>query len=143
MSSPASPVASTQFITVTELDFVRLHSLIAALDDVSPAVERLEEALDQADQVPSDTIAGDVITMHTQIRVQDPNGGDVRELTLSYPKDADPAKGCVSVLSPIGASLLGSRAPGTVRWVAPDGAEHVLNVLDIVFQPEANGDYTA
>lgn len=143
MPSLATQVTATQFITVTELDFVRLNSLIASLDDVSPAVERLEEALDQADQVPSNAIAGDVVTMHTQVKVQDPNGGELRTLTLSYPKEADPAKGCVSVLSPIGASLLGSRAPGKVRWVAPDGAEHVLDVLDIVFQPEANGDYTA
>jgi regulator of nucleoside diphosphate kinase len=139
MSPITSHVATTPFITVTELDYVRLHSLIASLDDASPAIERLE----QADQVPSDTIPGDVITMHTQVRVQDLDGGDVRTLTLCYPKEADPSKGNVSVLSPIGASLLGSRAPGRVSWVAPDGAEHALDVVEIVFQPEANGDYTA
>lgn len=143
MSPTTTQVATPTFITVTELDYVRLNSLIASLGDASPAIERLEEALDQADQVPSDTIPGDVITMHTQVRVQDKDGGDVRTLTLCYPKEADPSKGNVSVLSPIGASLLGSRAPGRVSWLAPDGAEHALEVVEIVFQPEAHGDYTA
>lgn len=136
-------LATTQnFITVTELDYVRLHSLIAAAGDSSPAVERLEEALDQADQVPSSDIAADVITMHTRVKVEE-TGGDVHTMTLCYPKEADVAQGMVSVLSPIGASMLGIKVPGEVSWTPPDGAARVLKIVEIEFQPEANGDYTA
>lgn len=130
------------FITVTELDYVRLNSLIAAAGDNSPAVERLEAALDQADQLPSTEISADIITMHTRVKVKEPNG-DVQSMTLCYPKEADVSKGMVSVFSPIGASLLGIKVPGKISWTSPDGAVRSLKIVKIEFQPEANGDYTA
>jgi regulator of nucleoside diphosphate kinase len=61
---------------------------------------------------------------------------------LSYPTDADPARGRVSVLSPVGASLLGSRIGSVVRWRSPNGDESAAEVLALLFQPEQNGDYT-
>ena len=130
------------FITVTELDYVRLSSLIAAAGDNSPAVERLEEALDQADQVPSPEIPANVITMHTRVKVEESNG-DVQSMTLCYPKEADVGQGMVSVLSPIGASLLGIKVPGKISWTSPDGAVRSLKIVEIEHQPEAHGDYTA
>jgi regulator of nucleoside diphosphate kinase len=68
--------------------------------------------------------------------------GAERKLTLCYPQDADPKTGCVSVLSPIGRSVVGQTVGAVVRWECPDGAERAAEVETIVFQPEASGDYT-
>lgn len=134
--------AKTEFITVTELDYVRLSNLIAAAGAPSPAVEKLELALDLADQVPSPDIPADIVTMHSRIKVLE-QGGDARTLTLCYPSEADVGKGMVSVLSPIGASLLGIQVPGEVSWTPPDGTPRALKIVALEFQPEANGDYLA
>ena len=64
------------------------------------------------------------------------------KVTLSYPADADPWQGFVSVLTPLGASLLGLEAGGTARWRTPRGEDRSARVLQLLFQPEAHGDYT-
>ncbi len=133
-----------QYITVNELDYVRLSNLIEQLPrDAAPgsASAILADALDQADQLPPRDIPADIVTMHSQVEVQDEKG-DVRTLTLCYPKDADAAQGMVSVLSPIGASMLGAKVPGEVGWTPPDGARRSLKIVKLVYQPEANGDFT-
>ena len=58
------------------------------------------------------------------------------------PQDAEPHLGFISVLSPVGASLLGLRVGSVARWQAPHGEECAAVVAAILFQPEASGDYT-
>jgi regulator of nucleoside diphosphate kinase len=59
---------------------------------------------------------------------------------LCYPADADASAGFVSVLSPVGWSLLGQRVGATVRWPIPSGGELSAKILGILFQPESSGD---
>ncbi|MDX3906308.1 MAG: nucleoside diphosphate kinase regulator [Pigmentiphaga sp.] len=132
------------YITVSELDYVRLTSLLGQLDrepvpGSAPAV--LAEALDQADQLEPQDMPADIVTMHSRVELEDEAG--TRLITLCYPKEADAAKGMVSVLSPMGAALLGTRVPGTIGWTPPDGEPRRARVIRIDYQPEANGDYTA
>ncbi len=47
----------------------------------------------------------------------------------------------MSVLSPLGLSLLGLRTGSTARWNTPRGPR-TATLLAIAFQPEASGDYT-
>jgi regulator of nucleoside diphosphate kinase len=61
-------------------------------------------------------------------------------VTLCYPQDAEPAAGFISVLSPVGISLLGLRAD-VARWQTPHGEECAAVIECIQFQPEASGDY--
>lgn len=132
--------------TITDLDHVRIHSLLrrqAAAGAASAHADELAEMIDFADQVRPQEIAGDVVTMYSKVRVADPAGGAERSLTLVYPPDADAAQGMISVLSPIGTSLLGLRVGDTARWLGVDGKSGALEVRDIEFQPEASGDYTA
>ena len=132
--------------TITDLDHVRIHSLLrrqAAAGAATTQAEELAELIDFADQVRPQEIAGDVVTMYSKVRVADPAGGPERSLTLVYPPDADAAQGMSSVLSPIGTSLLGLRVGEVARWHGADGKESSVEVRAIEFQPEASGDYTA
>jgi regulator of nucleoside diphosphate kinase len=61
---------------------------------------------------------------------------------VCYPEDARPSDGFVSVLSPAGSSLLGLRVGDLARWRTPTGDEGTAEVVAILFQPEASGDYT-
>ncbi len=118
---------------LTELDFARLSKLRGG---------PLPHELSAAELVPSREIAPDVVTMYSQVEIILTDSGLRQKLTLCYPADAEPALGFVSVLSPIGAALLGLRAGDLACWRLPDGEERLATVAAILFQPEASGDYT-
>ena len=124
---------------MTELDHVRIDRLHArALPTDGP----LHALLDDADVVPPRQVPADVVTMYTQVTVEDPDQGTRRKLAVCYPEDADPAAGFVSVLSPVGTALLGRRRGDLVEWTTPSGATHRLRIVELLFQPEASGDFT-
>lgn len=124
---------------LTELDHARLSTLARQLPHGAPPT--LSDLLDGADLVPSRQVPAQVVTMYSQVRVRQDNGAQ-RSLVVCYPPDADAAAGFVSALSPAGASLLGLRPGDTAQWETPDGSVTRMQVLDILFQPEASGDYT-
>ena len=130
--------------TLTELDHVRLLNLLRrdARGEGSPQQVRvIEDVLDASALVPSREVAPDVVTMYSQVLLQDPQTGQRNTLTLCYPADAEPAVGFVSVLSPVGSALLGLRVGSIARWSTPAGDEKAAEILAILFQPESSGDY--
>jgi regulator of nucleoside diphosphate kinase len=89
-------------------------------------------------------IPADLVTMNSRVRVHDPMWESDETFTLSYPgtpaaDDAD-ASSAVSVLSPIGAAIFGSREGDEVRWIGPRGPRRVT-VSAIEYQPEREGRY--
>ena len=130
--------------TLTELDHVRLLNLVRRdrrSDGSSAPRLAIEHVLDACAIVPSRQAPPDVVTMYSQIVMRDMATGQSSTLTLCYPVDAQPASGFVSVLSPVGASLLGLAAGSVARWSTPAGKERSGEILAILFQPEASGDY--
>jgi regulator of nucleoside diphosphate kinase len=71
-------------------------------------------------------IPADVITMGSQVEFLDDSSDDRRTVTLVYPRDADIAEGRISILTPVGAALIGLRAGQSILW--PDRCLTVLNV---------------
>lgn len=131
--------SSNTFRLLNELDHVRIDRLLARSRNVS---ETLAEVLDDADIVAPAEIPADVVTMYTRITIQEMPDGEPRTMTLCYPPDADAASGFVSVLSPIGTALLGRRVGEETQWTTPTGAVQRLRIVEVLFQPEASGDYT-
>lgn len=128
--------------TLTQLDYVRLTRLVALAQPAHAGAEAMQELLAASDLVASPAVPPTVVTMYSQVLLQDPFGGAPRKLTLCYPDDAEPAAGFISVLSPVGVALLGLRGGETAHWTTPDGQAHAARIEAILFQPEATGDYT-
>jgi regulator of nucleoside diphosphate kinase len=131
--------------TFTELDCVRLRSLIQRCrhDAGAPAqIDAMEVTIDEASVVPSTQVSPDVVTMYSQVEVRDMQTGERSTLTLCYPPDAEPERGFVSALSPVGWGLIGLRVGDVARWSTPAGDEKACEIAAILFQPEASGDYT-
>ena len=122
--------------TLTELDFSRLTKLLG-----SHPQPRLADLLDNADVLRSREIPHDIVTMNSQVELEDLHTRCRQTLTLCYPADAAPGNGLVSVLSPIGSSLLGLKAGTVTRWQLPGGETKEARIAAIRFQPEASGDY--
>lgn len=135
MASLSTTLRSERLLS--ELDHVRLQRLGSATWP-----EALNDLMEAPELVPPREVPPDVVTMYSMVALADLDGGPERRLTLTYPQDAEPARGFVSVLSPVGASLLGLRVGDVARWHTPDGREHAARVVALLFQPEASGDYT-
>jgi regulator of nucleoside diphosphate kinase len=127
---------------LTELDHVRLTTLSGrGVRDRLRKSQSIDAVLDEARVVSSRKVPSDIVTMYSQVLLRFADGVE-RKLTLCYPHDGEPQFGFVSVLSPIGLSLLGQQVGATVRWQSPDGTDRTAEVDAILFQPEASGDYT-
>lgn len=138
-SSSHSTAAPDSARVLTELDHARLTRLLS----LQPAPhEGLQAVLDEGELVDPREVAPDVVTMNSRVCLagegDDPAG---QELTLTYPLQSRPSDAQVSVLSPVGASLLGARVGQTVCWRQPDGASRTARIVALAYQPEAAGDY--
>jgi regulator of nucleoside diphosphate kinase len=60
--------------------------------------------------------------------------------TLVFPEDADIDQNRISVLAPIGTAMLGYSVGDTIEWPVPEGLRRI-QVKEILYQPEAAGDY--
>jgi regulator of nucleoside diphosphate kinase len=123
--------------TLTDLDFARLTKLLSA--QLPSAFSGVLDAVDVAS--PRD-IPPDLVTMYSRTEVVDVHTSRRQVLTVCYPQDAEPAAGFISVLSPVGSSLLGLRVRDIARWSTPDGEQCAAEIVAIHYQPEHSGDYT-
>lgn len=120
-------MAQTAPIRVTHRDLERLSRVIELYGGGrnAAACEALEEELRRARIIDSGEAPRDVVTMNSRVRFEDLDSGEVRELTLVYPQDADIDRGCVSVLAPIGTALLGLGVGESIEWTLPVGRHHI------------------
>jgi regulator of nucleoside diphosphate kinase len=128
-------------IYVTEKDFQRLHSLVQVQRQVSGphTVEALSRELKRAKVVASEEIPGNVVTMNSLVKLKELKSGAEMELTVVYPKDADVSKFKISVLAPVGTSILGCKVGDQVERT-DSKKTMVYEVKDVLYQPEAAGD---
>lgn len=117
-------------IAMTRLDHERLSRLVGSVAaETSPVADELSAELDRARIVAGRLPAG-TVGMGSTLRFTTDAGED-RTVTLVYPGDADIAAGRVSVLTPIGAALIGLSAGQSIDWTARDGRSHRLTVESV------------
>ncbi|MEX0406707.1 nucleoside diphosphate kinase regulator [Aquibium sp. LZ166] len=115
-------------ISLTRTDHERLSRLADSVMARNPDMaEELMSELDRARIVAVGKLAADVVRMGSTLRFTT-DAGKGRTVTLVFPADADIAEGKVSVLTPIGAALIGLSAGQSIDWTARDGRTHRLTV---------------
>ena len=132
-----------RIIYITEYDLKRLRELIAdkRVDRRgNEYLESLEAELSRSKVVAPTEVPPDVITMNSQVRLMDLDAGEEMVYTLVFPQEADIAQSKISVLAPIGTAMLGYRVGDTFEWQVPAGIRR-LKVKQVLYQPEAAGDY--
>lgn len=127
-------------IVVSSLDLDRLERIMEAGQYRNmPGIDSLRRELDRATIMePADMPAG-VVTMNSRVRFADDASGSEFELTLAYPEASGQA-GTVSVLAPVGSALLGLSVGQSISWQVPGGRKLQLRILDVIYQPEAEGE---
>lgn len=132
-------------ISLTAQDYNRLKRLLAELTrqsrGIQVEVDTLEDILDMARVVKAETVPESVVTMNSRVLFQDVRTGEDGTVSIVYPDDADPSSGRISVLSPVGAALLGESEGNEVELPLPHGQTRRIKIVDVLYQPEAQGHF--
>ena len=122
---------SKKTIIITKYDKVRLKNYLN--DD-------LRKELNRAKVVDPKDIPNDVITLNSKFKLKDLDSGEEMIYTLVFPEDADIYKNKISIYAPMGIALIGYRVGDIIEWPVPGGILRI-KVLEILYQPEASGDF--
>ena len=126
-------------ITVTAWNRQRLEWLLKNHADAWSwrAAAFLERALARAQVVEERAIPPGVATMRSRIAFRDERIGARDVVTLAYPGERALHEDGLSVLTPVGAALLGRSEGEAIRYTAPDGSPKTITLLEVLYQPEA------
>ncbi len=123
-------------LVISAAEEERLYGLASAAASRNPAVSRLLlREIERATVVPPEDIPSGVVTMHAHVAYRDEATGETRRVQIVYPPDADIDAGRISVLTLIGAGLLGLAAGQSILCPMLDGRERLLTVLEVSDEP--------
>lgn len=144
-NSSAPPATAAREICMSTYDIERLRELIAVartFGDAAcrPHLEALDAELTRARIVAPREVPPDLVTMNSKVRLRNTESGQERIVSLAFPKDVEARPENISILTPLGTALLGYRL-GDLVEVHLDGGTAHFTIEQILYQPEAAGDY--
>lgn len=119
-------------IAISRRDSERLAQLAAAANKAFPATaEFLAREVDRAHVIEDfETLPG-LVSMGSEVEFRDDISGQVRSAKLVYPEDVDTRGHTVSVLTPVGAALIGLCVSQSIEFQTPSGGWRSLTVLQV------------
>lgn len=128
-----TPKATTRPpICIGETDADTLTSLALDAQTRMPEVARLLLAeIDRAKVVADNKVPADTVRMKSSVRFVDEASGVERQMQLVYPRNADIEAGRLSILTPVGAGLIGLKEGQTIIWPDRSGHEHRLRIIAV------------
>lgn len=111
----------------------RLSDLAVQFEDRAPQVSAmLLEEIGRATLHRRDAINDRVVTMNATVEFIDDASGADRTVQLVYPAQADIAAGRISIMTPVGAGLIGLREGQSIIWPDRDGHQRKLTIVKVM-----------
>ncbi|WP_298853530.1 nucleoside diphosphate kinase regulator [uncultured Sphingomonas sp.] len=128
MSRPSRKPA----IHLTESEADRLADLAVSIEKAQPALSELLMAeIDRAKVHPDGKLPKGVVAMLSTVEFVDEGSGATRTVQLVYPPDASIADGRISILTPVGAGLIGLSEGQSIEWPDRDGHKRALRIVKV------------
>lgn len=127
------PTGSLPRIIVGEAEEQRLSALANAVAMAGRSVNVarvLLAEMERADIVPDREVPSDVVRMNSWVEYEI-DGRDRRRVQIVFPGEANIAADKVSILTPVGAALIGLSPGQTMVLEGHDGRSHKLSVLSV------------
>ncbi len=124
-------------IFVPAMDYDRLFAMAEGNVKQEPDVatfllRELERASTNAPENPEK-----IVRMQSHVRYRQKSTGQVREVQIVYPHQADPAAGRISILTPVGVALIGLSEGQSIEWKDRNGKRKSLIVLNVRNVPDS------
>src|SRR4051812_39324088 len=118
-------------IIVSSVDCDRLTDLAtASLERLPEVANELLSEMDRAKVVEADAVPTDVVRMGSTVTFTS-DDGHTRTLKLVYPAEESLDEHRLSVMTPVGAALIGLSEGQSISWTARDGRHHRLTVTRV------------
>ncbi len=112
-------------IFITARDKKRIEQLLIFCDffkeQERKIIRKLHYDVSQGYEVSAENMPSNVVTTHSQVLLQDLSDGKVFGLILVFPEDADLQGLKVSILTSMGASLIGRKTGETIEYPTSSG----------------------
>ncbi|HLW26375.1 MAG TPA: nucleoside diphosphate kinase regulator [Kiloniellales bacterium] len=119
-------------VVIDEAYYDRLESLaMGGMERAQAAAERLLEELERAEVLPSEEVPQNVVNIGSEVTYSDDEGDRSHTVCLVFPAEADISQNRISVLTPVGAALIGLSEGQSITWLSRDGKERRLTVLEV------------
>lgn len=127
-------------IRLTKRDFARLDHLLATWTGglLSKAADFLLQEITRA-RIAAEVPPG-TVTMHSQVLFRDDESGRKRTVTIVYPSERNSGADALSILTPLGAALIGLAEGQSISFEGLDGNTRSVTVLKVFGQPDQTGD---
>jgi len=131
-------------LIINRLDYERIKKSIsdAKLFKTisSKDAERLVNELNAAKIVEPEAIPSNVVTMNSIVKLSFLDNNKQITFQIVYPGQASVKENKISIFSPIATALIGYKVNDEIEWIVPAGLTRI-RVDEIIYQPEAAGDY--
>jgi regulator of nucleoside diphosphate kinase len=122
---------SVNEIIVSQADYERLTDLAnASLHRLPEVAQELLAEMDRAKVVDAAALPDDVVRMGSTVTFKS-DDGHTRTLKLVYPVEESLDQHRISVMTPVGAALIGLGIGQSISWTARDGKHHRLTVTKV------------
>lgn len=129
-------------LLINRLDAERLQRLIDDASEKDQAVaDMLENELSRGVVVDPQEIPENVVSMNSQIQFTDLTRNKQMIRTLVYPHALSSTEDGLSVMAPIGASLIGLKEGDIIDWPLPNNSQTLLRIDAVLWQPEREGQF--
>lgn len=124
-------LAATKTLPKITLRASEFDHLLELANTAAPQVATyLTRELGRAVIVADDIDAG-AVRIGSRVAYRDDQSGRTRTVTLVWPPEADVERNRISVLTSVGAALIGLEAGQSIDWPAPVGGPRTLTVLAV------------
>lgn len=131
-------------IIINRLDYARIKKYISDAKQfksiTSIEADNLLKELDSAKIVEPESIPSNVVTMNSIAKITFLSNNQQVQFQIVYPDQANLKENKISIFSPIATSLIGYKVNDEIEWIVPGGLTKI-RIDEIIYQPEATGDY--
>lgn len=132
------PGASLPAIHVIDSEYDAIADLAMRIEPSQPELARhLLSELERAEVCAAADMPAGVVTLNSRVEFVDEGSGTRRTIQLVMPAQADIAAGKVSILTPVGAGLIGLSMGGEILWPDREGHARTLRIVSVAPPDEA------
>ena len=119
-------------IHLSDTDYDVIADLALRMEARSPELSKtILTEIDRAKVYPKERLPKDVVNIGAEVTFLDDSNNTTRTVQLVMPGDANIEAGRVSVMTSVGAGLIGMRVGQSISWPCPDGRARALKILEV------------